>query len=131
MVSERLDGEVIAIASLSGKYFSLGNTAADIWHLLLHPTNRKDWLGILRSHYENVPESAEQEIQDLLKKMLEENLIRPEVVSNNAEISLPADTVREKWITPDVIIFDDLQDLLLVDPIHDTSEEGWPFKENG
>ena len=131
VVSERLDGEVIAIASLSGKYFSLGNTAADIWHLLLHPSNQKDWLEILRANYENVPESAEQEIELLLKKLLEENLIRPEVISNSPEVFLPSDTVRGKWITPDVIIFDDLRDLLLVDPIHDTSEEGWPFKENG
>ena len=131
MVSERLDGEVIAISSLSGKYFSLGNTAADIWHLLLHPSNQKDWLEILRLNYENVPESAEQEIKLLLKKLLEENLIRPEVIANSPEVFLPSDTVRGKWITPDVIIFDDLRDLLLVDPIHDTSEEGWPFKENG
>jgi hypothetical protein len=32
-----------------------------------------------------------------------------------------------KWSAPELMIFEDLQDLLLVDPIHDTGEEGWPF----
>ena len=34
IVSERLDGEVIAISNQSGKYYSLGFTASDIWYLM-------------------------------------------------------------------------------------------------
>ena len=128
VVSERLDGEVIAISSESGKYFSLGNTAADIWFLLQHEIAQKNWVSILTSNYENIPESAEQEIQDFLSEILEEQLIRPEKALNNVVIDLPMDSAGGKWIKPTVIVFDDLKDLLLVDPIHDTSEEGWPFK---
>ena len=131
VVSERLDGEVVAIANQSGKYFSLGNTAADIWYLLQNPTSRKNWLEILSSNYESVPESAEGEIQSFLSQILEEGLIRAEVISSSDVVVLPSDSVRGKWVKPTLIIFDDLQDLLLVDPIHDTTEAGWPFKENG
>ena len=131
VVSERLDGEVIAISNQSGKYFSLGNTAADIWFLLQNPTSRKNWLTILNSNYESLPESAEKEIQSFLSQLLEEGLIRAEVISSSDVVVLPSDSVRRKWIKPEAIIFDDLQDLLLVDPIHDTTEAGWPFKENG
>lgn len=131
VVAERLDGEVIAISNQSGKYFSLGNTSADIWFLLQNAIPRKTWLQILASNYENVPESAEQEIQSFLSQILEEGLIKPQELSSKDEIALPKDSARGKWIKPTLIVFDDLQDLLLVDPIHDTSEAGWPFKENG
>lgn len=131
VVAERLDGEVIAISNQSGKYFSLGNTSADIWFLLQNAIPRKTWLQILASNYENVPESAEQEIQSFLSQILEEGLIKPEELSSKDEIDLPKDSARGQWIKPTLIVFDDLQDLLLVDPIHDTSEAGWPFKENG
>jgi hypothetical protein len=131
VVSERLDGEVIAISNQSGKYFSFGNTAADIWYLLQNPTSRKKWLEILSSNYENVPESAEEEIQSFLSQILEEGLIKAEAISSSEVVVLPSDSTRGKWVKPEAIIFDDLQDLLLVDPIHDTTEAGWPFKENG
>ena len=131
VVAERLDGEVIAISNQSGKYFSLGNTSADIWFLLQNAIPRKTWLQILASNYENVPESAEQEIQSFLSQILEEGLIKPEELRSKDEIDLPKDSARGQWIKPTLIVFDDLQDLLLVDPIHDTSEAGWPFKENG
>ena len=131
VVAERLDGEVIAISNQSGKYFSLGNTSADIWFLLQNAIPRKTWLQILASNYDNVPESAEQEIQSFLSQILEEGLIKPEELSSKDEIDLPKDSARGQWIKPTLIVFDDLQDLLLVDPIHDTSEAGWPFKENG
>ena len=131
VVAERLDGEVIVISNQSGKYFSLGNTSADIWFLLQNAIPRKTWLQILASNYENVPESAEQEIQSFLSQILEEGLIKPEELRSKDEIDLPKDSARGQWIKPTLIVFDDLQDLLLVDPIHDTSEAGWPFKENG
>jgi hypothetical protein len=56
-----------------------------------------------------------------------ENLIRSiEITSGESQLLLQ-DYPRGKWSCPELLIFEDLQDLLLVDPIHDTGEEGWPF----
>jgi hypothetical protein len=30
------------------------------------------------------------------------------------------------WSSPVLSIYDDMQDLLLLDPIHDVDESGWP-----
>ena len=39
---------------------------------------------------------------------------------------LPADYQRGTWVAPSVHANDDLADLLVIDPIHDASEDGWP-----
>jgi hypothetical protein len=47
------------------------------------------------------------------------------------QIELPTDYVRKGWEPPSLLVFDDLADLLLIDPIHDTSTSGWPTQKNG
>jgi hypothetical protein len=58
---------------------------------------------------------------------LSENLIKSSEAAFGELQLLLEDNPRGKWSCPELLIFDDLQDLLLVDPIHDTGEEGWPF----
>ena len=61
---------------------------------------------------------------------LEEKLL---IVSDEVEkkqIDLPSDYVRKGWEPPSLLVFDDLADLLLIDPIHDTSTSGWPTQKN-
>jgi hypothetical protein len=43
---------------------------------------------------------------------------------------LPDDFVRNSWNSPTLKVYKDFQDLLLVDPIHDTSLTGWPELKN-
>ena len=127
IVSERLDGEVIAISNQSGKYYSLGFTASDIWYLIQNSVSRSLWLNILEHKYQEIPDQAAGEIENFLEVMLKENVIRASESASLESILLPEDLARGKWSAPELLVFEDLQDLLLVDPIHDTGEEGWPF----
>jgi hypothetical protein len=127
VVSERLDGEVIVISNQSGKYYSLGHSASDIWYLIQNFVSDSLWLEILANRYEEIPDSAEIEIRKFLQVMQSENLIISSEFVSSESMSLPQDIARGKWSAPELLIFGDLQDLLLVDPIHDTGEKGWPF----
>ena len=51
-------------------------------------------------------------------------------VLNVEKIELPNDYTRDNWESPELRIFDDLTDILLIDPVHDTSLEGWPNLKN-
>lgn len=130
VASERVDGEVIAISNESGKYYSLGHTASDIWFLIQNSLSGSLWLKILASKYEGIPEYADGEIEKFLNLLIEEKLIRRSESSSLETVLLPQDNVHGKWVAPEMLIFEDLKDLLLVDPIHDSSEEGWPFVPN-
>lgn len=126
-VFERLDGEVIIISNITGKYYSLGYTASDVWYLIDNAVRRSLWLEIVMENFLEVPVSAEEELNSFVKDLLSENLIKPSDAANGGSRFLPQDYPRGKWSSPELLIFDDLQDLLLVDPIHETGDEGWPF----
>lgn len=127
VVFERLDGEVIVISNQSGKYYSLGYTASDIWHLIQNSVSSSLWLKILADNFQEIPESAQDEVNKFVDDLLSENLVRSSEIAFGESKLLPQDNPRGKWSCPELLIFADLQDLLLVDPIHDTGEEGWPF----
>ena len=128
---ERLDGEVIIISNQSGKYYSLGYTASDIWHLIQTSISSSLWLKTLADNYSEIPDSAEDEIIKFVDILLSEELIKSSEIASGGSQILPQDNLRGKWSAPELLIFEDLQDLLLVDPIHDTGEEGWPFASKG
>jgi hypothetical protein len=126
---ERLDGEVVIISFETGKYFNSNNSAADIFYLIENGVSQNSWPEILSSNFTGFDEQNSG-ISDFLDMALEEKLL---LVADEEEIKLidlPSDYVRKGWEPPSLLIFDDLADLLLIDPIHDTSTSGWPSQKN-
>lgn len=127
MIHERLDGEVIVLDMLTGKYFSLDGCAADIWTMIHFGLHRSSWDVQLRSAYGQ--STSFPGIDEFVAQLMELGLITPDDQSPGAQVGeLPADRQRDKWTKPILHSYDDLTDLLLIDPIHDTSEEGWPSR---
>ena len=125
---ERLDGETILINFDSGEYFSFEGPAADVLWLVDAGVAEAAWGQVLARHFPDFVfnEEVEAGIQAFLAELAEKGIIRPAdgVASNDG--SLPEDYERSTWTTPRVTANDDLADLLLIDPIHDASDDGWP-----
>lgn len=125
---ERLDGEIIAIDFLSGKYGSFIGPSADLLWLVQLSVPRQKWVKLLEDSFVSLPatEELQREVESFLQSMAELGIIEPTGEINGIVESLPADYVRGIWTTPVYAIEDDLVDLLIIDPIHDTSDDGWP-----
>lgn len=125
---ERLDGEVIAIDFRSGKYGSFMGPSADIMWLLQTETPRSRWYTLVAKSFPYGPseEAFNQDIDDFLNRLVELHIIEEADQLTGSIESLPADYERDAWSTPVFAIQDDLVDLLVIDPIHDTSDDGWP-----
>jgi hypothetical protein len=126
---ERLDGEVVIISFETGKYLNSNNAAADILFLIEHGVARESWSRILSSHFAGF-DDTNSGIDEFLTLAYEEKLL---LLGDEVEaklVELPSDYVRKGWETPTLLVFDDLADLLLIDPIHDTSTSGWPTQKN-
>ena len=130
---ERLDGETILINFDSGEYFSFQGSSADLLWLISAGVNRESWLACIASAFPDVtpPDpTIEEQINEFLADLVAAGII-VEVggeiqVDAVADPVLPDDYVRDAWMPPSVHANDDLADLLVIDPIHDTSEDGWP-----
>lgn len=125
---ERLDGEIIAIDFVSGKYGSFIGPSADLLWLVQLGVPRQKWATLLADSFTSLPagEELESDVDSFLRSMADLGIIEPSGKLDGMVESLPADYVRGIWTKPVYAIEDDLVDLLIIDPIHDTSDDGWP-----
>ena len=126
---ERLDGEMVIISFETGKYFNSNGSAADILYLIENSVDQSLWSQILGTQFSDFEESSSG-IAEFLGLLLEEKIVLESSEVVVTTIDLPTDYQRGAWQKPALLVFDDLADLLLIDPIHDTSLEGWPTVKN-
>lgn len=122
---ERLAGEVIAIQLATGHYYSMGGVAADIWSLLTEESDVEAISQVLANHYQ-LPENSKTEIEHFLINARSVKLVKIAQQVSETPRLLPDDFTRASWVTPILQEYTDLQDLILVDPVHDTKATGWP-----
>jgi hypothetical protein len=126
---ERLDGEMVIISFETGKYFNANGPAADLLFLIEKNIDQSLWQEILVNHFKDF-QMESSKIDEFVSKLISENIILETTETNFETVVLPEDYQRVEWATPVLLVFNDLADLLLIDPIHDTSLDGWPMKKN-
>jgi hypothetical protein len=131
VVSEKYENEVLIINLDTGTYYSLTGASPRLWELL---QNGESLEAILRVFVEESNEEADPirpAVIEFIVRLLAEKLI---VTDSTMD---PFDPYAELIVTSDpgvegaapvfgLQIFTDMQDLLLLDPIHDVESEGWP-----
>lgn len=132
IIEETIDGEVIIINLDKGHYFSLNGTGTDIWKYIKLGTSISDISANIKASYSDPKNSIEHSINKLLKNLLEEELIiATDQSNNNIELNSISNIDIENdnkilFIEPVLEKYTDMEDLLLLDPIHDVDEQGWP-----
>ena len=128
IVSETIDGEVVIVNLVVGDYYSLLKTAADIWNLIERGTTRSNIVENLQHNYDCSDIDLAAEVDRFIAKLDREGLIEiseGEESSSAPESSEP--TEKAKFKSPAIEKFTDMEELLLLDPIHEADEEkGWP-----
>lgn len=125
---ERLDGEVIAIDFSTGKYFSFQGPAADIIWMLEQGIPREQWLSLVSSSFLSDPErdTFDEHTNHFLTQLEQLDLLEAADSLHSQGAELPSDYIRGCWVQPEILINDDLVDLIVIDPIHDVGDDGWP-----
>jgi len=127
VVDEMIDGEVVVIDLASGNYFSLVDSAAVIWATLVARPTHDDVAACLGRVYDADPEACFTVSGAFLDTLVAEGLVvQVEHAPEGAALpSLPpvSGPLRE----PRLEKFDDMQQLILLDPVHEIDEAvGWP-----
>ena len=125
VISEIIEGEVIILNLERGSYFSLNESGMVIWQAIRDGLGRDDMLRLLAQRYACDHATLEEDLAQLLKTLEEEQLI-----SNDVRPPQPLEIDGEQpggiYLKPRLDKFTDLEDLLLLDPIHDVDQQGWP-----
>ena len=125
IVCEIFDNEVVAVNLDVGIYYSITGWSAKVWQMIQNGLSIEEMNQILTKYCDdsaNINESLAKFAQNLLDKNL--------IVSSNPLDKTPSNEILFEKIDrmPDLLIeeFSDMQDILLLDPVHDVDESGWP-----
>jgi hypothetical protein len=125
-----IDGEVIVIDLKTGTYYSLRDSAAEVWGLVQTSPGAtpKELTEALAARYESNGHDVEAAVAEFLGHLQEEGLVN---VVDYVRTTSVAPTVEPNgqpraFVAPVLDKFTDMQDLVLIDPVHDVSAAGWP-----
>ena len=129
VISEALDGELVLVHFESGCYYSIRGVGADVCQLLSAGWSLEHVSERIAQHFEKSGLGVEADIQSFVKGLLSEQLL----VRTSAPQTAPktVSLVSAEYDPPSFEKFDDMADQLLLDPIHDIDETGWPVQRAG
>ncbi len=134
VVHETIDGETVVLNLDNGNYYSLIGIGADIWGYIEKGAGVNDIMERLYRDYEGGREEMEREVNTFLSELMKENLTAPDGDHspdgiNSFDAQDDNDDKRQKasFSPPELNKYSDMQDLLLLDPIHEVDDQsGWP-----
>jgi hypothetical protein len=131
LISQQFDNEVVLANYQNGVYYNLDGSAAQVWlGLKANRTVEEIGSALATATASDVP-SITQQVQAFVDSMLAEGLIAEGVADARSETSIEAwaPVLSGTFVAPEFQRFDNLRELLLMDPVHDAGDEGWPLRE--
>lgn len=123
---QNIDGEVVVINLENGCYYSLLDVSAAIWQSLASGADRVAILEQVSAAYPDVHDAAER-ADAFIDELLAEHLL----IDGDPDRAAPPGDLPARYVAPQVEKFTDMQELLMLDPIHEVDAIGWPHKPSG
>lgn len=131
VVHEVIDEEAVIVDLGSGMYYSLDKAGADIWSLIDAGTDVRQIPSMIAAKYAGDLQDIEEDVNRLVDQLQQESLIAPDVWQNSDPGMHSGPAVQDQadrppFEKPVLVKYTDMEDLLLLDPIHDVDDTGWP-----
>lgn len=126
------DDEVVIVNLDAGAYYSLNPAGGEVWRFFEQGAAPQEIVDALAARYSDDRSRIQSEIDGLIDELVRENLIVLQATSDGAPN--PANTTpgppaaKASFESPAISKYTDMKDILLLDPIHEVDEAGWPNK---
>jgi len=129
MVHETIDGETVVLSLETGTYFSLTAAAGLAWSLLEEGTGVERMRSVLGRRYSGDPDAIGAAVRDFLATLEKDGLIERHAGGMpEAEVALEAGS--DPFPGLGIQRYSDVEELLMIDPVHEVDEAGWPLQPN-
>lgn len=130
VVHETLDDEVIIVNLDTGIYYSLDTSAVWVWRAVLKGYSFNQMIDEGLAGFTASESEIAKAVTEFLSRLQTEGIITPVDSAPEAAGILTEDGTHagEKFpfSAPQLERYTDMEDLLLLDPIHDVDDSGWP-----
>ncbi len=124
---ETIDNETIVIDFESGIYYSLREVANQVWIWLATGATVAEIVDWTVAHYTGDRAEIEQSVELFVTALLRESLIAK--AEKSSTVAPPQSETKQPFVVPILEQYTDMQDLLLLDPIHEVDAQGWPARK--
>jgi len=129
IAAEEFEDGPVMINFLTGRYFTLNRSGRRLWAELQEGADETRLASAL-ADLEKLPqleaERIRRDVRLFLDRLINERLVA-EVIGKTQAAGTSANLRDEAYEPPRLDVFDDLAELILLDPIHDVNEKmGWP-----
>lgn len=128
VVHEIFEDEVILVNLEAGAYYSLDGTAARALTCLLSGVRSEDLAERMAAEFDGSPETIGEDLKRFVARLEEERLVCESPEDGTTQEFAAAAGERGPWVAPELHKYTDMRDLLLLDPIHDVDDSGWPAR---
>jgi hypothetical protein len=128
VILEDFGDEVVIVNLLSGNYYSVDAVGAEIWTMVQKGANALEITTHLSGKYDGAAVIIKEAVIEFIRRIISENLIIQDAAAS-APLPVPddaGDRARKPFAAPELQKYTDMQELLLLDPIHEVDETGWP-----
>lgn len=125
VIYEAMGAEEVVINLDNGCYYSFNPAAAFVWRSLLNGHSARDMLKALTGNEALDAEETSQKLTGFLQMLLEEHLIESAETVDRTEVHADGRFDGSTFV-PSFEKFTDMQEMLLLDPIHEVGDMGWP-----
>lgn len=129
VISETIGDETIIVDLASGHYYSLQGANVAVWDCLERGYDEDEIAGVLGRRYTAGDADIGVSVAGVVAQLRDEGLIVPRTGETGPEEPRPTDaeeTEPKPFSLPPISKFTDMQDIILLDPVHEVDARGWP-----
>ena len=131
IVHEVIEGEVVIVNMNNGYYYSSENIGSVVWRLVEQGSTYGEIIAALAARYPGSSAEIASTTAQMIDDLRDEGLIIG--TETGPDGLVPADAFAgladSGFVPPQLHKHKDMQDLLLVDPIHEVETTGWPNRK--
>jgi hypothetical protein len=136
VVSETIEGETVAVNLETGCYYSMNGTAVLLWTLMEQGYTLAQMEKLLVSRDLGTQGEIRESLKKFFGKLLEKELIITVPIAEEETPLLDTEPRAfleslSSYTEPVLEEFTEMQEMLLLDPIHEVDETGWPNVPQG
>jgi hypothetical protein len=126
IIDETIDGEVVVVDLQRGTYYSIRGTGVMIWEALTVPQTPAAVVKDVAARCRQAEADLAATVTGFIAELREHDLLQVAEAESAPSPPLAVSGEPEAFAEPKLEVFTDMEDLLLLDPVHDVDARGWP-----